>query len=361
MNIFDYLTWRGDLSFVQSPFCEVDNLILSLLAYINLSEVVPESSEEAISIREASLRFFSLYSAEQLKQDHSLLRKLPTLLKAAAAAERFANVEIWNYREESVESSLQQFAALELRLDDGSSFVSIRGTDDTLMGWKESLYMSNGTVGASTAAAAYLQEIGEQSERPLRVGGHSKGGNLAIYAAAKVSSTVRDRILAVYSNDGPGFSAEFQASPEIAEIRERIRRIVPDSSVFGMLLLPVAEPIVIKSSAVGLLQHDGLTWEVQGPAFVRYEKSNPLADTVNASLNAWIHSLEPDTRSRVIDDLFAVLESTGATTLSGLQKGGIKSWLAIQKNLKGLPQESQQVIQQLFQELKRHLNPFIHD
>lgn len=202
----------------------------------------------------------------------------------------------------------------------------------------------------------YLQQVAAVTERQLRLGGHSKGGNLTVYAAGMAPAKVRERILEIYSNDGPGFSAEFQTCPEAAELRGKIRRLVPDSSIIGILFLPVAEPIRVKSSVPGLLQHDGLTWEVEGPASVRCEKSHPLADLVNDSLNAWIQGLEPETRSLVITDLFAMPEATGATTLSGLQKGGLKTFWEIQKNMKNLRPESQQAIQKLFQELRQHLS-----
>lgn len=349
MNVFDYLSWRGDLTFLQAPFSEVDNLLISLLSYVDLNEIFPdqEDQKDGLPLKEISDRFFFLHSAKELKNDHSLLRKMPQVLKAMGASPRFRDLRLFHYCDQFDKSRLLQFAALELRLPDGTSFLSFRGTDDSLAGWEESFRMSTGTVEAGRAATAYTVCAAARTEGKLLLGGHSKGGNLAVYAAATVPEEVRSRIAAVYSNDGPGFLPDFLARPAMQELSGRITTIIPRDSVVGMLMTPASEPIRVKSSARGLLQHDGLTWSVLGPHFVQCPKPGPLAAHVNASLSAWLDTLTEDTRDRVIHDLFTVLESSGATTLSELMDGGIRTIYMLRKSTEALNPESRQVIQQL--------------
>ena len=258
MNVFDYLSWRGDLTFLQAPFSEVDNLLISLLSYVDLNGIFPdqEDRKDGLPLKEISDRFFFLHSAKELKNDHSLLRKMPQVLKAMGASPRFRDLRLFHYCDQFDKSRLLQFAALELRLPDGTSFLSFRGTDDSLAGWEESFRMSTGTVEAGRAATAYTVCAAARTEGKLLLGGHSKGGNLAIYAAATVPEDVRSRIAAVYSNDGPGFLPDFLARPAMQELSGRITTIIPRDSVVGMLMTPASEPIRVKSSARGLLQHD---------------------------------------------------------------------------------------------------------
>lgn len=349
MNVFDYLSWRGDLTFLQAPFSEVDNLLISLLSYVDLNGIFPdqEDRKDGLPLKEISDRFFFLHSAKELKNDHSLLRKMPQVLKAMGASPRFRDLRLFHYCDQFDKSRLLQFAALELRLPDGTSFLSFRGTDDSLAGWEESFRMSTGTVEAGRAATAYTVCAAARTEGKLLLGGHSKGGNLAIYAAATVPEDVRSRIAAVYSNDGPGFLPDFLARPAMQELSGRITTIIPRDSVVGMLMTPASEPIRVKSSARGLLQHDGLTWSVLGPHFVQCPKPGPLVAHVNASLSAWLDTLTEDTRDRVIHDLFTVLESSGTTTLSELMDGGIRTIYMLRKSTEALNPESRQVIQQL--------------
>ena len=150
-----------------------------------------------------------------------------------------------------------QFAALEVVLDDGTSYIAYRGTDDTIVGWKEDFQLSAGVVPAQRKAADYLNEVAGNSMRKLWVGGHSKGGNLAVYAAAMCEPNVQERIEVVYCNDGPGFLGTFLTTSGFQRILPKIQRFVPEASVIGMILEHGDEPTVISSSQKGILQHDG--------------------------------------------------------------------------------------------------------
>ena len=245
-----------------------------------------------------------------------------------------------------VSEAEQQFAAMEIVLEDGTSYVSFRGTDDTIIGWKEDFNLSTGVVPAQKRAIEYLQKISEHTDGMLRVGGHSKGGNLAIYGSVMCKSA-HEKILEIYSNDGPGFSTEFQELPETKEMKPKIIRIIPEYSIIGTLLEHEKEPVIVASSSKGLLQHDGFSWEVQGPALVRRDSLNKTALRFIEILHKWIDGMDMEQKRLLIEDLFATLQASGYENLSEVQSGGLKSLAAMVKRVEKFAPESRGMMMEL--------------
>lgn len=358
-NIIDYIHWRGDLSFAQSEFNEADNLVLAYFAYINLDGIEEVREGNSVDIRRLREIFFSLHTEEELQADKSFIRMAPYMLNDMAESRRFGNVVVSNYVNEIVTEQELQFSAVELELEDGSVYVAFRGTDDTIVGWKEDFNLSNGIVPAQERAVEYLNRLGRETSAMLRVGGHSKGGNLVVYAAAKCSSKVQDRIIQVYDNDGPGFTEDFVKDEGAARIIPRITRIIPECSVIGMLLNHIKEPNIIASSQKGILQHDGFSWEVLGPSFIRVEALNKKAEIFSGTLHKWIDNMDKCQRDRLIDDLFSVIEATKAQTLSQVQDGGLKSVAAMVKQSEKLTPESKAMVEELILSLFAHWFDFL--
>ena len=207
-NIMDYISWRGDLTFEQSKFNEVDNLILACFSYVNLDGIPAVAEQKGIELKNLTEEFMKLHTMEELEADKSFIRLAPFMMLEMAETNRFGNSVIRNYVNEIVTEAEQQFAAVEIVLEDGTSYVSFRGTDDTIIGWKEDFNLSTGVVPAQERAVEYVRRVSENTSGMLRVGGHSKGGNLAIYGAV-MCKEAHEKIMEVYSNDGPGFSKEF--------------------------------------------------------------------------------------------------------------------------------------------------------
>lgn len=379
MNMLDYLAWRGDLTFAQSEFNEVDNLILCYLVYVNLDGAAPGIGENTMTVRDLSERFFEQHTEKELKKDKSFIRLAPKVLKAMASTERFGNLLVQNYVNKIDLEKMLQFAAMEILLGDGTTFIAYRGTDDTIVGWKEDFYLSKGEVPAEKEAVAYLNTAGaekkeldvpefveaacavraaeraEEAVKKIRIGGHSKGGNLAVYAAACCEEAVQDRILEIYNNDGPGFKMEFFEKPGYQRISNRIKRYIPESSIIGMLLEHVAEPAVIRSDQKGVMQHDGLSWEVVGPSFIYCPVISNFAAGMDRSIKGWLAQVEGEQRQQVIDDLFAVLEATQAATLTELQDGGLKNIRIIMKEIEEMDSDSKGVLQSLLKEMMSNI------
>ena len=345
-NIMDYISWRGDLTFAQSPFNEVDNLILACFSYVNFDRIPAVTRQKGIELKKLVKEFKKLHTIKELEADKSFIRLAPFMMFEMAESVRFGNCVIRNYVNEIVTEAEQQFSAVEIVLDDGTSYISFRGTDDTIIGWKEDFNLSTGVVPAQERAVEYMQRISDKASGMLRVGGHSKGGNLAIYGSVMCKS-VHDKILEIYSNDGPGFSKEFQESPETAEMMPKIIRIIPEYSIIGTLLEHEKQPIIVASTSRGLLQHDGFSWEVQGPGLVRRDSLNKTALRFVEILHKWIDGMDMEQKRLLIEDLFATLQASGYENLSEVQSGGIKSLAAMVKRLDKFAPESRGMMQEL--------------
>lgn len=345
-NIMDYISWRGDLSFEQSQFNEVDNLILACFSYVNLDGISAVTKQKGIGLKKLTKEFMKLHTMKELEADKSFIRLAPFMMMKMAKSVRFGKCVVRNYVNDIVTEAEQQFAAMEIVLEDGTSYVSFRGTDDTIIGWKEDFNLSTGVVPAQKRAIEYLQKISEHTDGMLRVGGHSKGGNLAIYGSVMCESA-HEKILEIYSNDGPGFSREFQELPEMKEMMPKIIRIIPEYSIIGTLLEHEKEPVIVASSSKGLLQHDGFSWEVQGPALVRRDSLNKTALRFIEILHKWIDGMDTEQKRLLIEDLFATLQASGYENLSEVQSGGLKSLDAMVKRVEKFAPESRGMMQEL--------------
>lgn len=345
-NIMDYISWRGDLSFEQSQFNEVDNLILACFSYVNLDGISAVTKQKGIGLKKLTKEFMKLHTMKELEADKSFIRLAPFMMMEMAKSVRFGKCVVRNYVNDIVMEAEQQFAAMEIVLEDGTSYVSFRGTDDTIIGWKEDFNLSTGVVPAQKRAIEYLQKISEHTDGMLRVGGHSKGGNLAIYGSVMCKSA-HEKILEIYSNDGPGFSREFQELPEMKEMMPKIIRIIPEYSIIGTLLEHEKEPVIVASSSKGLLQHDGFSWEVQGPALVRRDSLNKTALRFIEILHKWINGMDTEQKRLLIEDLFATLQASGYENLSEVQSGGLKSLAAMVKRVEKFAPESRGMMQEL--------------
>ena len=207
----------------------------------------------------------------------------------------------------------------------GAKYVVFRGTDDTLVGWKENFNMSfMHPVPSQMEAVEYLEYVAEKTKGKILLGGHSKGGNLAVYAAVKASKATQERIAAVYSNDAPGFDTEFIGGEDYKAVRDRIYTFVPQSSVVGMLLEHEESYTVVKSRSAGLLQHNGFSWEVMGGSFVKLDDVDEESKLIDRSIKDWLVQMSSEERAAVIDSIYEAISATNAKTLTDLSQDKIK-------------------------------------
>lgn len=318
-DINDYLRWRGDLSFVERPFNDVDNVICSALAYLCFAGIVGGEGEPSVRVLDACDRLLSNTVEGLAERICTLARIEPSFLSLVGASRRFGQGWLRDYAEVFDEDQNVQFAAVTIDLSPTESYVAFRGTDATLVGWREDFMMSFVETGAQRAAADYLAREVERlaaEGRAVYAGGHSKGGNLAVYAALSLEPALRDCLECVWSNDGPGMMPELQPRDAHALLGERYRRIVPAYSVVGMLFERPDEPrLVCESSAVGIMQHDPTSWQVRFDGMRVASVLNPESVVVNKAIDSWLSGLGFKERYDFTMQLFDALGAGGAERL----------------------------------------------
>ena len=337
-DIFDYLKWRNDVPFSVDPFGEVDNLVLAELAYTDFGGIVPEDSEK-ISVCDAHKAFFNKYSRAEIAAKTSFTAKAPFLMDGMIAGARFKNLMLSNYINHIDKDKDAQFSAVTFHLDDGTCYVAFRGTDGTVVGWKEDFNLSyiSETEG-QREAVRYLNEVAALFPNPLRIGGHSKGGNFAVYASVFCEDRFKPQITQIYSNDGPGFRIEVTNSPEYRSVLPKITSIIPETSVIGLLLSSDSAKRVVKSDASGIFQHDGFSWQIEKNRFVGGKLSD-MAGFIDKTLGAWLGDMDDETRKSMTSSVFSLIEATGMDTFSDMSGQKWKSAETIISSIYGLPKE----------------------
>ena len=258
--------------------------------------------------------------------------------------ERFRDTLLTKYVDIVNSNKDMQMAAVTFLLGDGSAYVAFRGTDTTIAGWKEDFNMSYMPVTEGQLSAVhYLNEVGKVIKGPIRVGGHSKGGNFAVYSAAFCDREIQDRIIAVYTNDGPGFRSEVMEREEYKRILPKVVSIVPDTSIVGMLLTSNVGHIIVKSKHAGLLQHDAMTWMVDRNRF-KHTKLSATGSLIKDSQKEWLRNLDDESREMFVNTLFSFFEATGMSTFGEIIVNGRTSTKKMLVTMKNLPKEKQAVM-----------------
>lgn len=346
-NILDYLNWRGDLTLAQSPFNEVDNLILAELSFVNFTGIVPGPGEgEGVPLHAAAEAFFRSHEGGDMGMGVLVPDEIPTLLRKMAECPRFREMKVNCFCDHLDVRKAEQFAAVTVELGDGSIYLSFRGTDDTIAGWKEDFLLGcQPEVPAQKKAVAYVKAVaGQYPRRKLMLGGHSKGGNLAVYGGVFVPLAIQRRISAVWSNDGPGFYGAVLETPQHARLEGRVHSIVPKSSVVGMLLEHEESYTVVDSDQVGLWQHDGFSWQVLGTGFVTLREVSRQGRRNDLALKEWVRRLPVDQREKFVDGLFEVLTASGATTLTDLKEDGFRAAGAMVRAMKDMEKDTRDAL-----------------
>lgn len=307
-NIIDYVFWRGDLPVRQVPLGEVDALILSYLSYLPFNGIVNEGvGGERMTLADASHALLERNEREGGSLAYSV-KDDRRLLAALAQTERFGTMRLCGYVNRVDGRAEEQFSAVTFLPAAGPSFIAFRGTDDTVVGWKEDINMCfQSEVPAQRDAVTYTRRMAQALDGRLILGGHSKGGNLAAYAGMFVDEQTRGRLEAVYNFDGPGFNEEVIASPAFGAVDMRVRTFVPQSSMVGVLLCHSEPFTVIRSDGMGIFQHNAYTWQVMGGSFLALTERTGSSHFADEMVKRFLASLTPEVRERAIDGIFEVL------------------------------------------------------
>ena len=270
------------------------------------------------------------------------------LYERMVQGKRFRNLEL-NYYVNVIEERWEtQFSAVTFTLGDGSRYVAYRGTDETIVGWKEDFNMAFLTpVPGQAISVEYLNRVAGRFGGPLYVGGHSKGGNLAVYSAMNCNPDIQDRIRKIYSMDGPGFRPEVLRECDYGKIADRVVKILPNSSLVGMIFESGMYFQVVKSKTFGLLQHDPYTWLVTGNHLVRADRLYERRQQMDNNLNQWILSLNEQQLRTFVDTLYQVITASQADNLIDFTAEWKKSMNGVIAALKEVDEETVEALKEI--------------
>ena len=343
--MFDYLDWRGDLSFESDPLNAIDLLILATLSYCPMERL------HGVFISSTPIQLTAeLYPPDAAFRNDSEKQRCQ-LWKAASESERFGKMQVQAFAYHFDPAEEKQFSAVLFQLDENTAAAAFRGTDSTVVGWKEDFNMGfESPVPAQTDAVEFLTEAARRYDR-LYTCGHSKGGNLALYAAVRADASVRAKVQGVYSFDGPGLDDQTADSPEYEEISSRIHSFVPESSIVGMLLDYHNEYTIVDSDGVGILQHNPFLWHIRGPRFQTRASLTCSGRYADRTLHDFLAQCTPEERQVMVETLFELVAATGAQRVKEIPVGLLKNFGAVRETLKKVPEQDQLVLKKVFRTL----------
>ena len=333
-NFLDYIEWRGDLSFEKSPFNEIDALILCQITYLNFDGLLENQNfKTEISIEDLMNAIDSSPDYEKHADVGAMINQGSIdVLRAASKSARYKDIKVTGFVNIVDLEKEEQFAAVTYIFDSKKCCIIYRGTDDTIVGFKEDFNLCVlDEVPAQKDAVKYLEQVASVFKGEIYIGGHSKGGNLAVFAAAMCNLSVKKRIESVFNMDGPGFQEKRLQSNEFYEILPKVHSYYPHFSIVGMVFSHAGRYSVVDSSQSGIVQHDPFSWNIKGNQFVLRENFDEASTYFSDTLNKWLMSLSKEQQMQFIETLYKILKSTDAKTNSEIEKNMLKNSFVIWK------------------------------
>lgn len=331
VNMLSYMTLRGDISFMQSPFNEVDAMILTQLSSIDYSDCMPDAAHaEQLVVRKWQARpsvgeVADNYRKKKEAQKKDTQDKVPAftekenLLFLVGKSKRFEKVRMDGFVRDSDVEKEKKFSAVTFYLDPFWAHIAYRGTDGSFISWKENFNMTyEMPVPAQTDAVRYLETVAAQKMVKCSVGGHSKGGNIALYAAAFSKAEVQKKIKAIYCFDAPGYLRDISQDASFQNIAACIRAYVPESAVIGTVMNTPFTPEVVRSDEVGIRQHSMLTWQVEATQMEHCERRDDFSLRMETIVNGWIDRIPQEQKPQAVNDVFEIFRRNKITEFSQL-------------------------------------------
>lgn len=334
-NIISYVKQcRAD--FTEEPPGEADALALSWLSYFSFPARLEVESAKIGELSDEELKpdkemYAAAFNPKASKRLFTLLRESP----------RFKNAELSLCKEDTNPSEEKQFGALCIKLSPDLCFISFRGTDASYVGWKEDFNLAyRFPIPSQKAGLEFAESVMENfPDSKFCLGGHSKGGNVAVYCAARLKSELQDRIIGAYNFDGPGLPKEFTESEAYLKVAPRIHKLVPNASLVGMLLETQSGFSVVKSGSISVLQHDPFSWAVRGNGFTPAAKRSSGSVWLERCVNGWIKEMPAAERERVVNIIFSALDELDARDFNAFFKTLHRQIPALSRRYKSLDKD----------------------
>lgn len=343
-DIFEYIDKYKNFKFSQIGVTEIDNAIFSRLAYLDFTQFAGKT------IGEISEKY--LYSENEKKT----MEQTQELLKAISKTKRYKYVTVCDINEIFDEDSANAFYAVTFEIQKDLFFVAFRGTDDKIASYYEDAELAyTFPIRSQTAALSYISTALSNRDGEFYLAGHSKGGNLAMFAFLFLRDDEKERIIRVYNNDGPGFPEEIAAVIFTHSTRDKIISILPEDSIIGRMLTLGGKIKIVKSDALAAFQHNMFTWDVNGAQFADGKKFSLLSEYMEDSLSESLENLPPEKIKRVTEAIFAIAKNSGIKSLKDINiknyKGIVTALIEFSKRSDEEGDEQSEIIRTLVRSL----------
>lgn len=340
-DILTYVDASRNRSFGELPFSEVDSLILSQVSYCDFSDSPFGAERFTASLAD----WFREEGSRRTLRGMMTADHIHVLMNMLSYGGRHGDLKAGNYVSIMDLAHTKQFSAITFEIEPGVYYIAFRGTDNSVVGWKEDMalyYLPE--IPAQKAAREYAMEVMSRLPGKFYLGGHSKGGNLAIYTATHLSPELQERLITVYDHDGPGFPEAFYRKEGYQAISSKIHKTLPRSSVIGLLLEDGAGYHVVDSSAEGLMQHDAFTWQLDGDRFSYLPEVDDFALHVDQALTQWTEEMDLETRKKLVDLIFDIIFSTGIEVFAQMQDDTVQHVKTMMAGLKKLAPDEKKLV-----------------
>lgn len=344
-TIKNYVRYYKDVTFEESPFNDVDNAIFCLLVYLDFKNIV----DKEITLKEAGKKLFSNLDYKLLKNEPLVIRKAIDNFELLFNGRRYRDIILSNY--EKIVDEEKQFCAMTYKLPDGTIYIAYEGTDDSLIGWREDFQMIyKFPIPSQKMAIKYINKVVKFSTKKVMVGGHSKGGNLAMTASMYAKPYIKRKIIRVYNNDGPGFRKEQFESKEYKKMLPKLKMIIPQDSIIGLILRHPDNYIPVKSNGISLIEHDLNNWNCYGPIFIKCSLSDS-SKNMETRINFWLNKHDDEQRKILVDTLFDTFQKSEITLFSQLRQFNFSRVTKLIKESRKLDKETKDLIINTFKML----------
>lgn len=343
-NVFDYLAWRGDLSFSAVKLCEVDSVIFAMMSYIDYKSLC---QGKRMKLCNAAVNYCADGKYDKVNLGLIMPSKhINKMFRYAASTKRYGDVVVSDFISKISKENVYQFCAVTYHIPGNRMVVTFRGTDDTIAGYREDCCLAFlDEIPAQRMSVEYLEAVAKKyPDKKIYVTGHSKGGNLALYSSVRCSDEVKARIVRAFCGDGPGLPHSVVDSPEYRKMQRKFTVLIPQSSFIGIMFEKGERYTVIKSEGKGPYQHDPFSWEVDGPAFIKLPELSKQGKKNSEQFSAGMSRMTREEKKEFVDTFFSLIESTGARTLSDFSAGGIRKIISLIKSYKGLDKETREMM-----------------
>lgn len=326
-TVYEYISYYKNLTFDESQFNDMDNIVFCTLSYLPLNNIVQDTPLSTI------------FSKTKITNETSIVQNSLKLLNQIYNSKRYKDIKLSNYI--NIVDSKTQFSALTIRFGKRNCYIAYRGTDTSIIGWKEDFELAyTYPVPAQILAVKYLKDTLKITDKVIYVGGHSKGGNLAMAAAMEIDAGTFKKRKTIYNNDGPGFLPNEFNSTKYKRMQTKLKMFIPEESVVGILLENTNNYTVIKSRASGLKAHDLTTWICFGE-FLKIGRQSKISKELQEKLNSWLKKENNQKKEMIVENLFKIIQSTGTNDIKNIKIPTIKQLV---NEVKGMDNESKRLL-----------------